>query len=115
MGKQHEELREIADRLEKRLYVLQTFCDTRFVQAEHKVYLNICNDLTMLITKMKEHEAANKLQNGEPSMAADNVTNREQLELLTNFVFVGRMFGLVDLLGHYRSWSEFMQMVNALP
>ena len=33
----------------------------------------------------------------------------------TNFVFVGRLFGMVDLLRHFKSWSEFMQVVNALP
>jgi hypothetical protein len=115
IGKQNEELRAVAALLEKRLYALQTFCDTRFGAAEHKVYLNVCRDLPMLLTKMKEHEASNKLVGGAPSMAKENVTNRQQLELLLNFVFVGRMFGMVDLLRLYKSCSEFMQLVNALP
>jgi hypothetical protein len=114
LGKQHEELRTIAARLEKNLYKMQTFCDTRFAAAGHKVYLNFCRDLLMLITKMKEHEAATATRAG-PSMAKDNVTNRDQLELVTGFIFIGRTFGVVDLLRIYKTWSERMQEVNSLP
>ncbi|KAK3246710.1 hypothetical protein CYMTET_13998 [Cymbomonas tetramitiformis] len=104
-GKGYEEIRKIAAELQERLYNPARFCDTRFAQAERKVYLNFLRDW---------HIFQVRLQRRCEEFPGDGET-KDLLKQLKEFEFVGLLMGLTDLLEHTQFLSLQLQTVNKLP
>lgn len=108
-GKRYEELRVEAEGMRRQLLNPQTFCDTRFAQAEQKVYYNFMRNWDIFVSNL----TALSTRRGETT--AKKREAREHLDKLLNFTFVGQLMGMVDILAHTRDLSLAMQTVNMLP
>ena len=124
-GQKYEEVRKIAQALNLRLYQPQLYCDTRFAQAERKVYKNYIHNWQYLqahfekewsafteIVREREARGLTQLtQVLEETQTALTLKSREH----TNFVLVGETMCLVDVLGIAKNLSIKYQTVNQLP
>ncbi|KAK3279200.1 hypothetical protein CYMTET_12904 [Cymbomonas tetramitiformis] len=106
-GKNYELLRAAAARVGKKFYNLQTFCDTRFAQAERKVYKNFILNYLAIVTHFRE-----KVSSGKEEEKTYASTFLGELYKLTLVVTV---LGLADLLRKVKAISLFQQTVNTLP
>ena len=113
-GQGYEELLDIANEEDVKLYALKKFCDTRFAQAEHKVYSNFLKNYKVL------RKAVYKRTKMEPG---NNQEKKAELKKAKSFMkcvfncywFMGRLIYLVPFLEKCMQLSLEMQTVNTLP
>jgi hypothetical protein len=124
-GKKYEELRLIAVELQVRLNAPETFCDTRFAQAERKVYKNFVlnwpiihqhmfEEQVKLFAEVSEREARG-LRNNTKELDERVNSLETRMNEHNNFLFIGLSMGLVDVLGIVKDLSLRYQSVNQLP
>ncbi len=106
-GKNYEALRKCAVKVGQKFYNIQTFCDTRFAQAERKVYKNFILNYLASVTHFQE-----KVQNGKDE---ERAYATKFLAEMYKLVFVVTVLGLADLLRKVKEVSLFQQTVNTLP
>ncbi|KAK3241752.1 hypothetical protein CYMTET_48508 [Cymbomonas tetramitiformis] len=102
-GKNYEALRASAAKVGQTFYNLQTFCDTRFAQAERKVYKNFILNYLASVTHFQEIA-----QNGKDEQRA---YAGKFLSEMYKLVFVVTVLGLADLLAKVKEVSLFQQTV----
>jgi hypothetical protein len=100
-GKGYEEIRDISEGLHRALYNPQTFCDTRFAQAEQKVYHNFIENWEIFVVSLTT-------QSTKAKEAAQRKEAKEHLDKIRNFHFVGQLMGLVDIMTHVKDLSTAM-------
>ena len=108
-GKMYEGLLDIAVGLEKKVYDVKCFCDTRFAQAERVVYKNYCLDLPLYFVSMN----ARVIENGR-SRSEQALKDKSKWDKMKSLTFTMRMFALVDLLQVVRDHSLAVQEVWVL-
>ncbi|KAK3272570.1 hypothetical protein CYMTET_19146 [Cymbomonas tetramitiformis] len=106
-GKNYGALRKAAVKAGKKFYNIQTFCDTRFAQAERKVYKNFVLNYLTSVTHFQE-----KVENGKDE---ERAYASKFLAEMYKLVFVVTVIGLSDLLAKVKEVSLFQQTVNTLP
>ncbi|KAK3273056.1 hypothetical protein CYMTET_18688 [Cymbomonas tetramitiformis] len=107
-GKNYEALRKSAIKVGKKFYNIQPFCDTRFAQAERKVYKNFILKVLFSQRDTLSRESAEWKGRGE------GLCNQVLAEMY-KLIFVVTVQGLADLLRKVKEVSLFQQTVNTLP
>ncbi|KAK3235158.1 hypothetical protein CYMTET_54622 [Cymbomonas tetramitiformis] len=105
-GKNYEALRKSSARVGQKFYNIQTFCDTRFAQAERKVYKNFILNYLASVTHFQD-----KVLNGKDE---ERAYASKFLAEMYKLVFVVTVLGLADLLIKVKEVS-LLQTVNTLP
>jgi len=100
-GKNYEKLREAAAAVQKKFYQLQRFCETRFAQAERKVYKNFALNYLSIVTHLRELASSGSEEERGYSSTF--------LGELYRLVFVVTVLGLADLLLKVKGVSLFQQ------
>ncbi|KAK3289849.1 hypothetical protein CYMTET_2730 [Cymbomonas tetramitiformis] len=117
-GKAFEEVLKVAEQLEQRLKNPAAHCDTRFAQAERKVYENLAGNYQIIVTHNEALESADLtgLSDGMRQRGRERAAEAKHfLKELRKMAFVVRVLGLSDLLRHVKNLSLFQQTVNTLP
>ncbi len=117
-GKAFEEVLKVAEQLEQRLKNPAAHCDTRFAQAERKVYENLAGNYQIIVTHNEALESADLtgLSDGMRQRGRERAAEAKNfLKELRKMAFVVRVLGLSDLLRHVKNLSLFQQTVNTLP
>ena len=109
-GKGYEELRKIAEENDLQFYALKRFCDTRFAQAEHKVYINFMHNFPTLVKVVHDRSVDKALSQGERDQSSRWLSDH-----LYNFEWVGTLLFVIALLDKCKFLSLEMQTVNVLP
>ena len=109
-GKGYEELRKIAEDEDLHFYALKRFCDTRFAQAEHKVYINFVHNFPTLVKAVLDRSVDWALPQAERDQSSQWLRY-----YLQNFEWVGNILFVIALLDKCKFLSLEMQTVNVLP
>jgi hypothetical protein len=125
-GKAYEKALSIATELGVNFRQPQAYCDTRFVAAEYKVYVNYLENWEVYHTFL--HEQLTQLQaeidrklarktvktiSKDDTASLKSLTSR--MALCVSFHLVGSVIGLRDIFEWTRKLSLYMQKVNVLP
>jgi hypothetical protein len=124
-GKQYEELAEVAGKLNLKLYAPERYCDTRFAQAERKVYKNYILNWFIVHEHMETSLGKLFLQlDKRAHEGKDYMTKQLEEEFASagkrqkehhDFLLIGLVMCLVDVLGIVKDLSLKYQGVNQLP
>jgi hypothetical protein len=114
-GKGYEEATKIAADLLLKFFDPQSHCDTRFAQAEVKVYRNFNKNAVTYQTELENRDEAKKKKNGQQSEAESAQANRHRLAIVMSLLFTVRTVLLAAMLEIVRDYSVQSQVVNSLP
>lgn len=121
-GKTYEELLETAKGFAQRLRKPKKFCDTRFLQAEYKVYESYLKNWNIIYAhltwKLTEHETFIRNKRSITPSKEDQATLDSLVSRLgkhKSFALIAELSCLSDIFAHIKAISLKYQTVNVLP